>query len=144
MSDLSLLVDAALERLRRQTGYRTELSTEAMQVLRHYRWPGNVRELENVMERAAALAEQGVIEPRHLPDAIRGRSAAGTEHVQALHEAEYEAIMRAGWACQGNLTRMAAMLGIGRTTLWRKMKAAGIRVEDFRNSTSSRSIDRKP
>ncbi|HEY4720547.1 MAG TPA: sigma 54-interacting transcriptional regulator, partial [Anaerolineae bacterium] len=143
MSDLPLLVDAALERLRRQTGHRTELSAEAMQVLRHYRWPGNVRELENVMERAAALAEQGMIEPRHLPDAIRGRSAAGTERVQALHEAEYEAIIRAGWACQGNLTRMAVMLGIGRTTLWRKMKSAGIRVEDFRNSTESHLVDRK-
>ena len=138
MSDLPLLVDAALDRLRRQTGHRTELSTEAMQVLRRYRWPGNVRELENVMERAAALAERDLIEPRHLPDAIRGRSAGGAEHVQALHEAEYEAIMRAGWACQGNLTRMAAMLGIGRTTLWRKVKSAGIRVEDFRNSTVSR------
>jgi transcriptional activator for dhaKLM operon len=137
LSDLPLLINAALDRLRRQTGRRIEIANEALPALRRYRWPGNVRELENVLERAAALAEQGVIEVRHLPDAIRGRSghAQPTERVPALHEAEYEAIVRAGWACQGNITKMAEILGIGRTTLWRKMKSVGMRVEDFRASS---------
>jgi transcriptional regulator of acetoin/glycerol metabolism len=139
LSDLPLLASATLERLRRQGGRRLEISSEAMQVLRHYRWPGNVREMENVLERAAAVAEQGIIEVRHLPDAIRGRSGRGdhVEHVPALHEAEYEAIVRAGWACHGNLNKMAQVLGIGRTTLWRKMKATGIRLEDFRSLSTS-------
>ena len=140
LADLPLLVDAALERIRRQTGRRLEVASETMQVLRRYRWPGNVRELENALERAAALADQGMIEARHLPDAIRGRSLQErTERVPALHEAEYEAIIRAGWACQGNITKMAIMLKIGRTTLWRKMKAAGIRVEDFRKQAATTS-----
>ncbi len=137
MSDLPLLANATLERLRRQTGRRIEISNEALQAMRRYRWSGNVRELENALERAAALAEQGTIGVKHLPEAVRGRSsrAEPIEHVPALHETEYQAILRAGWACQGNLTKMAEMLGIGRTTLWRKMKSVGIRVEDFRAMT---------
>lgn len=145
VSDLPLLVAATLDRLRRQTGRRVEIASEALQVMRRYRWPGNVRELENALERATALADQGKIEAKHLPDVIRGRSSWNepTERVPALHEAEYEAIIRAGWACQGNLTKMAGVLGIGRTTLWRKMKASGMRLDDFRspaalNQTSSK------
>lgn len=138
MVDLPQLVSSILDRLRRQTGRRIEISSEATQVIRRYRWPGNVRELENALERAAALADLGEIEVRHLPDVIRGRSGRNepAERVPALHEAEYEAIVRAGWACQGNLTKMARALGIGRTTLWRKMKASGMRLEDFRPSTA--------
>ena len=55
-----------------------------------------------------------------------------------MHEAEHEAIVRAASACQGNLTKMAEMLGIGRTTLWRKIKASNIRVEDFRRPANGR------
>lgn len=135
--DLPLLVNNTLDRLRRQTGRRVEVSGEALLVMRRYRWPGNVRELENALERAAALADQGTIEVSHLPIAIRGRASergAVAERIPALHEAEYEAIIRAGWACQGNLTKMASALGIGRTTLWRKMRSAGIRVEDFKET----------
>jgi len=134
MADLPLIVKAALDRLRRQSGRRVEVSPETLQTLRRYRWPGNVRELENALERAAVLADSGIIEVQHLPDSIRGRGWPGEpiEHVPALHEVEYEAIVRAASACQGNLTKMADMLGIGRTTLWRKIKASSIRVEDFR------------
>ena len=145
MSDLNLLIEAALERLQRLTGHRIEISAEAVQALRRYRWSGNNRELENALERAANLSEFGLIEGKHLPDNIRGRSgqAIPDEHVAALHEAEYEAIMRAGWACNGNLSKMSTMLGIGRTTLWRKMKAAGIRVEDLRKPVEAAANRRR-
>jgi transcriptional activator for dhaKLM operon len=139
-ADLPLIVNTTLDRLRRQSGRRVEVSNEAHQMLRHYRWPGNVRELENALERAAVLTDSGIIEAKHLPDSIRGRGWPGEpiEHVPAMHEAEYEAILRAASACQGNLTKMAEMLGIGRTTLWRKIKASNIRVEDFRRPASAR------
>ncbi|MDX1523755.1 MAG: helix-turn-helix domain-containing protein, partial [Anaerolineae bacterium] len=48
-------------------------------------------------------------------------------------EAEREAILRAGWACRGNVTRMARELEIGRTTLWRKMKRFNISPDHFRS-----------
>jgi PAS domain S-box-containing protein len=140
ISDLPLIVNAALDRLRRQSGRRVEVSAEAAQVLRRYRWPGNMRELENALERAAVLTDSGLIEVQHLPDTIRGRGwpMEPSEHVPAMHEAEYEAIVRAASVCQGNLTKMAEMLGIGRTTLWRKIKASNIRVEDFRRPANVR------
>ena len=137
-SDLPLLVTAALNRLRQQTGRRIDISLEALQTLRRYRWPGNVRELENALERAAALCD-GTIAIRHFPDAVKGRpgQTRPLEPVLALHEAEYEAIVRAGWASHGNLSKMAEMLGIGRTTLWRKIKAGNINIEDFRHNSHS-------
>lgn len=145
LSDLPLIVTATLDRLRRQSGRRVEIANEALQVMRRYRWPGNVRELENALERATALADYGKIEAKHLPDAIRGRSSWSepNERVTALREVEYEAIIRAGWACQGNLTKMASALGIGRTTLWRKMKSAGMRLDDFRAPVALKSVSSK-
>ncbi|MFQ3630402.1 sigma-54 interaction domain-containing protein, partial [Roseiflexus sp.] len=141
ISDLPLLIRDVLERMRRQTGRAVSISYDAQQMMRCYHWPGNVRELENVLERAASLTDTGMIEVGHLPDVIRGRSSETDRtfdpHVPALHEAEYEAIIRAARACRGNATRMAQMLGIGRTTLWRKLKAANISLDDFKASPRS-------
>ena len=85
----------------------------------------------------------------YFADPYPARAAIGvnwgepSERVPALHEAEYEAIIRAGWAYQGNLTKMASALGIGRTTLWRKMKSSGMRLDDFRTPTSIKPTDNK-
>ncbi len=143
-TDLPLLIRDVLERVHRQTGRSISISYDAQQVMRCYSWPGNVRELENVLERAASLSETGMIEAWHLPDAVRGRPSGMDvlldQHVPALHEAEYEAIIRAARACRGNATRMARMLGIGRTTLWRKLKAANISLDDFKLSSPDRQL----
>jgi transcriptional activator for dhaKLM operon len=53
--------------------------------------------------------------------------------VISISEAEREAIVRAGWACGGQVTAMAQQLGIGRTTLWRKMKHYGLEAENFKD-----------
>jgi transcriptional activator for dhaKLM operon len=55
-----------------------------------------------------------------------------TEPVRSLSEAEKATILCAGRAAHGNLTQAAQLLGIGRTTLWRKMKELGLSSEDFR------------
>lgn len=55
-----------------------------------------------------------------------------TEPVHTLQEAEYLAILRAVQATQGRVTQMARLLGIGRTTLWRRLEALDIDVQDFR------------
>lgn len=146
-ADLPLLVRDILERMHRQTGRAVSISYDAQQLMRCYSWPGNVRELENVLERAASLADNGMIDVWHLPDAIRGRPSETEpgydQHVPALHEAEYEAIVRAARACQGNATRMAQMLGIGRTTLWRKLKAANVSLDDFKPSLLAKRSSRR-
>ncbi|MCS6841643.1 MAG: dihydroxyacetone kinase operon transcriptional regulator DhaR [Roseiflexus sp.] len=147
LADLPLLIRDILERMRRQTGRAVSISYDAQQLMRCYSWPGNVRELENVLERAASLSDTGMIDVWHLPDAIRGRPSepdlALDQHVSALHEAEYAAIVRAARACEGNATRMAHMLGIGRTTLWRKLKAANLSLDDFKTSPRTKRSSRR-
>jgi transcriptional activator for dhaKLM operon len=52
--------------------------------------------------------------------------------VISMKEAEREAILRAGWACKGVVSKMAEVLDIGRTTLWRKMRELDIAPEQFK------------
>ena len=101
-----------------------------MRVLRRYQWPGNVRQLLAALESAAISATHGRIEAQHLPEDIRGegedealtpryRASAQIDDERAVIEAALE---HAG----GTLARTADLLGMGRTTLWRKMRAYGI------------------
>ena len=71
-----------------------------------------------------------------LPEAIRYgrvvlRNRPLAQPILSAAEAEREAIIRAGWACHGQVTAMANQLGIGRTTLWRKMKRYNIDRQQF-------------
>jgi transcriptional regulator with PAS, ATPase and Fis domain len=102
------------------------ISGEAMHRLREYQWPGNVRELENVLERAVALAADNKLDTLDLPAAVRDFSLA--THVPArlsLKEVERQHILETVDACNGNYDEAARVLGIGRTTLWRKLKEYG-------------------
>lgn len=112
------------------------LSEAALAALVAYPWPGNVRELESVIEQALSNCEGDEILAEHLPEAVRWPRAkvpnkAVTEPVRSIAEAERAAILAAGRAARGNLGRAAQFLGIGRTTLWRRMKELGLRAEDF-------------
>lgn len=134
--DIPLIIDHTLRQIGQRLKSKPSLSPEAAWVLQAYPWPGNVRELEAVLERAAAISQGDVIEMIHLPPHIRENRVlmSGTpltEPVHNLQEAEHLAILRAGRAANGNMTQMARLLGIGRTTLWRRMKALGIDKEDF-------------
>jgi transcriptional regulator of acetoin/glycerol metabolism len=97
-------------------------------VLARWRWPGNVRELRNVVERALVLGQGPVLEVDDLPPELCHAApaaapvpAAGAT-VRTLAELEREAIVGALAATAGNKARAAALLGIDRTTLYRKLK----------------------
>ncbi|MGH1347272.1 MAG: sigma 54-interacting transcriptional regulator [Nannocystales bacterium] len=111
------------------------IAPDALAVLQRYPWPGNVRELRNMVERALVLGDGGCLELDDLPPemmhaAPRGDAAttmsagpavtAGT--IRTLAELEREAISAALEATGGNKARAAALLGIDRTTLYRKLK----------------------
>lgn len=133
--DIPLLIERLLEKLSRQFGRTIKLSPGARERLLHYRFPGNITELESVMERAALHSEGETIKPEHLPVQVRERRALVTrsgEPVRTMTESEHEAILAAGRAAQGNLSATARTLGIGRSTLWRKMKELGLTMDDFR------------
>jgi transcriptional regulator of acetoin/glycerol metabolism len=92
-----------------------------------------VRELFAVVERAAIHAGGGRIEAQHLPPEVRGAteqpSAHPRYHAEPADAGEREAIVAALAQTGGALARAADLLGMGRTTLWRKLKAYGIGVE---------------
>jgi DNA-binding NtrC family response regulator len=140
--DIPALATAALERWNQRTQDPSRriagLSDEAVTVLCEYDWPGNVRELMAAIEHACIVCDGNRILPHHLPPEIRDREAgvdlddiAGGERApesarryQAPDpEAERIAIIEALREAEGNRTRAAALLGMGRTTLWQKLKA---------------------
>ena len=132
--DIVLLIAQLMEKLSQRLGGSVRISPRAMAILRSYHWPGNVRELENVLEWAMHMAGGSEITVEHLPQELR-RAAIGEdedEHILTLREAERQAIIRAGQALGGQVTKMAEALGIGRTTLWRKLKAYRLSADSFK------------
>ncbi len=137
VEDIPLLVERFMSRITSQYERAAWIDDEAMAALRRYPWPGNVRELENALERAMNQSSDGIIHVADLPEMVRsGRVIMGwspqPQPVMTAAEAEREAIMRAGWACEGRVTAMAEHLQMGRTTLWRKLKRLNISLEQFK------------
>jgi len=140
--DIVLIIAQLMEKLARRLGGKVRISPRAMAILRSYHWPGNVRELENVLEWAMHMADGSEITVEHLPHELR-RATIGEdedEQVLTLQEAERQAIIRAGQALDGHVTKMAEALGIGRTTLWRKMKAYELSADSFKWGNGARKV----
>lgn len=120
------LVDKISERMGRP---RVEVDDSFWGRLDSHYWPGNVRELENAIEQAIVKAgEGGVLSARHLgfdDVAVDAPRAGGTEIV-SLSEMERQAITAALNRFDGNIQKAAARLGIGRNTLYRKIREYGI------------------
>ena len=98
----------------------TQISKEALQLLQHYSWKGNIRELRNVMERATILADGNTILPEHLPYEVQKQDNNSTS--LTLSSVEKNHIQKVLQYAKGNKTKAAALLGIGLTTLYRKME----------------------
>jgi two-component system response regulator HydG len=105
------------------------LSPEAERALVAYPWPGNVRELGNAVKHGCALARGGILRPEHLPEELRGAPApapGGGEGPLRLADVERAHVLRVLQACGGSQAEAARALGIGRTTLWRKLREYGL------------------
>ncbi|MGA3018407.1 MAG: sigma-54 dependent transcriptional regulator [Bryobacteraceae bacterium] len=128
-------------------------SPEILSALQSYDWPGNVRELKHCLDRIAALQSEGVVQTADMPSALQCHLAASSlrqlssaigsgygagpaaelpqislapkSPVISLPESERQAISSALAATNGDRTRAARLLSIGRTTLYRKMKEYG-------------------
>ncbi len=132
------IVDLAhhfLKRSRERQGKpAAEFNREALELLQRHPWPGNVRELENAVERGVVLCPENGIRPEDLPPALRDRSAgpaAGSGYSGlSLRDAEREHILTTLRECHGNQAKAAELLGIGRNTLWRKLKEYGVKPAD--------------
>ncbi len=109
-----------------------ECDPEAMRMLMNYPWPGNVRELENAVEHAVICAKDGLVVPESLPTDIRNycqhSETIGRKINRFRRETEHQAreISEALRKAHGNRTVAAKLLGINRSTLWRRMRRLAI------------------
>ena len=131
--DIPLLVAHILERIGRDAGMEKGISDEALKALLNYDWPGNVRELENSLDRACALTSASELQVRDLPTQISSAplemtamSAPGAMHgIVPMAELEKQTIFAALSQVNGDKMLAARLLGIGKTTLYRKLKEYG-------------------
>ncbi len=124
-SDIPLLVTAFLEKFSDPRGPVRTISEDAMRRLIAYDWPGNVRELENAIERAVALGSGPILHVGDLPSNLQyptSERAPEKDEILPLKELERRAILRTLRETGGDKLSAARMLGIGKTTLYRKLK----------------------
>jgi transcriptional regulator with PAS, ATPase and Fis domain len=146
--DIPLLVSHFIKLTAARTGRNPlQITRKAMRVLYDYEYPGNVRELRNIIERAFVLSTDDIIDLSHLPpevihaaaldDALAGRRRARpserrirdaevTERKEHHDRPEVRRLLDILEANGWNRTATAAILGVGRTTLWRRMKEYGL------------------
>jgi DNA-binding NtrC family response regulator len=128
--DIPALAEHFLARAGGKLGRELRLAPETVERLLRYPWPGNVRELENAIERAAILARRDNIEPDDLPPHVSAGLQLGPSpqlpRQTTLAETERVHILQTLERFGRNHSSAAEALGIGRTTLWRKLKEYGI------------------
>jgi sigma-54 dependent transcriptional regulator, acetoin dehydrogenase operon transcriptional activator AcoR len=140
-TDIPLLFNHFLEKIGCDRGTRFQVNLDVYDYLAEYSWPGNVRELQNVVERAASLAENGVISVRQLPVELYSplsciqpaeqksavqidspRSVTREQRQKTARESEKMRIIELLNQHAGNVSRVAREIGVSRKTMYNKMK----------------------
>ena len=128
--DIPLLIAHFLDRMARSSGQEKLLSDEALKAMLAYDWPGNVRELENCLERTYAFTSGPLIHTTDLPreiaklpgtDSVVGDNGSRAKIIP-MAELEKMTILNAIAELNGDKLQAARLLGIGKTTLYRKLK----------------------
>ena len=124
-NDIPLLVNAFLEKFSDGQERARTIAEDAVARLLAYDWPGNVRELENAVERAVALGSGPILHVGDLPSNLQygtQERLPDKDEFLPLEELERRAILRALREAGGDKLAAARLLGIGKTTLYRKLK----------------------
>lgn len=130
--DIVLLLDEFIKKHSKHTSKKIEgISEDALKILLDYAWPGNVRELENVIERAIILCKDKIITPNDLPKSLKINLGVMDEGdtlklKDALRSPEKDLILKALNSADWNRNDAARILGINRTTLYKKMHKFGL------------------
>ena len=148
--DIAPLAMHFLEEMEKDREEKRSFSDTTLRVMAEYDWPGNVRELENAVERACALSSGPVLHMGDLPTQLQnfrlqqgpatqtmeedeadfgGASRAGKAGIVSIAEMEKQAILETIRQLKGDKLMAAKLLGIGKTTLYRKLKEYGIAEE---------------
>ena len=110
------------------------LSAKALEAMLAYGWPGNVRELRNTIEYAFVLCSEPLIQPLHLPSRFTASESEGRAHLPSedpnrredVWTDERRRLVQALKQANGSRTGAAALLGVSRVTVWKRMKKYGI------------------
>src|SRR5882757_419495 len=133
--DIVLLAAHFLYRIQQRMGVSYTFSDEALRVMTEYEWPGNVRELENAIERACTMSSGPLLQLMDMPTPLQefrnhrqftGANAASEPAIVSIAELEKQAILKTIRQLHGDKLKAAKLLGIGKTTLYRKLKEYGI------------------
>ena len=142
-ADMMLLADAFVERFSREMGKTiVRIDTPAIDMLTAYHWPGNVREMENVIERAAVMAEGDVIHGHHLPPSLQlnryqtkpglGDASEDSGFADRVANFEIELITEALKDTRGNQSQAAKRLGLSKRMIQYKIRLYGIDWQRFK------------
>jgi DNA-binding NtrC family response regulator len=118
--DIPFLIHHFLKKYSREKNI--EIAQDADKTLRSYRWSGNVREMENVIERAALLSANGVIEISHLPEEIRNVSEPKALSLEEIEKVQIKKVLQIA----KDYDEAARILGVDRKTLLNKRKKFGL------------------
>lgn len=123
--DLKNMINDIIEKFQDRTGKKLTITAEANTKLLEYRWPGNISEFKNRMEKIFLSCNKLVLGLEDIPLDIRQNNNGDEEvpHLTSLADLEMQAIEHTCRVCEWNLSKAAEVLKIGRTTLWRKLKA---------------------
>jgi two-component system response regulator HydG len=124
-TDIPFLVTTFLEKFSDPSRPPSTMSEDAMRRITSYDWPGNIRELENAIERAVALGSGPILHVGDLPSNLQNTSSENNtdvDELMPLETLERHAIFRALQETSGDKLAAARLLGIGKTTLYRKLK----------------------
>jgi DNA-binding NtrC family response regulator len=149
--DIAPLAEAFVTRIAAEESKKVEgISPEALSLLESQPWPGNVRQLENTVFRAVVLADTPLLQPNDFPqlngiktktDSVEEPASAGCGvtaapveicepggHLRTLGAVEADMIRFAIDRYSGHMSEVARRLGIGRSTLYRKLRDLGMEI----------------
>jgi two-component system response regulator HydG len=130
--DIPLIAAHFLKKYSEQENKKVEgINPDALELLMAYNWPGNVRELENAIERAIVLTNGDEVTAKELPPAVRSigeKKIYESDNTLSswIEKLEEEALRQALLENEGNISKTAKKLGIGRATIYRKAKKYGL------------------
>lgn len=131
MDDIPNLAKHFVSKLSLKLGRKNiSIADDFLQKLKAYNWPGNIRELENAIERALnMLSDDGTLTTNllHFDNPSPVRIEERTTEVKSLKDIEKDAIIQALNLYKGNILKVSAKLGVGRNTLYRKIKEYDIK-----------------
>ncbi|WP_198262836.1 sigma-54-dependent transcriptional regulator [sulfur-oxidizing endosymbiont of Gigantopelta aegis] len=127
LEDIPLLTSVMLKRFAKKYQRTIEgFDAQSLQLLKTYQWPGNVRELSNIIERAVALSDTELLHLDEIPVSVQAPGQDTSEQIDSdqptLAELERRYIFKLLDANNDNREKTASILGVNKSTLWRKLK----------------------